>query len=172
MRIRTAKPSDFPTLQNIERAAGHLFRTIGMPEIADDDPPTLTELAKYEQAGTAWVATTDDADHAIAYLVAEEVDGSLHIEQVTVHPSHAHQGIGRRLIDHASEAATARGLAALTLTTFRDVPWNAPYYEQRCGFTAINQHDLTPGLEAIQRREADHGLNRWPRICMRRPTNG
>jgi hypothetical protein len=55
----------------------------------------------------------------------------------------------------------------LTLTTFAEVPWNAPYY-LRCGFRRLGVRELTPGLRAIREREAAHGLDRWPRVCMRR----
>ncbi len=39
-------------------------------------------------------------------------------------------GLGSSLVDHLDGWAAARGLAALTLTTYRDVPWNGPYYER------------------------------------------
>lgn len=58
------------------------------------------------------------------------------------------------------------GLTALTLTTFTDVPWNAPYYA-RLGFRALSESELTPGLRRIRAEEAAHGLARWPRVCMR-----
>jgi hypothetical protein len=55
----------------------------------------------------------------------------------------------------------------LTLTTFTHVPWNAPYYE-RLGFRPLPEAELTPGLVAIRQNEAAHGLDRWPRLSMRR----
>ncbi|RKN47293.1 GNAT family N-acetyltransferase [Streptomyces hoynatensis] len=137
-----------------------------MTEIAEDEPPTLAELAVHQRAGLAWVAA-DDRDRPVAYLVAAPVDGGLHIEQVSVHPSRARRGLGRSLIEHLAGHAAAGGYAALTLTTFADVPWNAPYYA-RCGFTALAEEELTPGLRAIVRRERAAGLGRWPRVCMRR----
>lgn len=168
VRIRAARREDLATLQDIEWAAGEAFRTIGMPEIADDDPPTLEDLERYRSAGHAWVATTA-TDQVIAYLIAEQIDGNLHIEQVSVHPDHAGKGIGRHLIDQAATEARAAGLPAMTLTTFRDVPWNAPYYERRCGFRILPEGEITPGLKARSQQEAAHGLDRWPRVCMRRP---
>lgn len=42
-----------------------------------------------------------------------------------------------------------------------------PYYE-RCGFRRLPADDLTPGLQRIRREEADHGLDAWTRVCMRR----
>jgi hypothetical protein len=53
----------------------------------------------------------------------------------------------------------------MTLTTFADVPWNAPYYE-RCGFRVMAADEITPGLAAIRAAEAAAGLDRWPRVCM------
>ena len=166
MRIRPATAADLATLQDIERAAGAAFRDVGMPEIADDDPPSLAELAAYQQAGRAWVTAGPDG-RPVAYLLAAPVDGNLHIEQVSVHPGYAHRGLGRSLLTRAAAAARAAAQPALTLTTFTEVPWNAPYYE-RCGFRRLAGDELTPGLREIRRREAAHGLDRWPRTCMRR----
>ena len=166
MRIRAVEVEDLPALQDIERAAGRWFRDIGMPEIADDEPLTLDELAAYQRAGRAWAAV-GETGHLAAYLIADLVDGNVHIEQVSVHPGSARRGVGRSLLEHAAGQAAAEGIRALTLTTFSEVPWNAPYYE-RCGFRRLDEAELTPGLRAIRRREAERGLDRWPRVCMRR----
>ncbi|GAA0470778.1 GNAT family N-acetyltransferase [Streptomyces sp. NPDC046215] len=166
MRIRTAGVDDLPVLQEIERAAGECFRAVGMAEIAEDEPLPLDVLARYQRDGLAWVAV-DGAGAPVAYLLADPVDGGLHVEQVSVHPRAARQGVGRWLLEHAAARAVAGGSRALTLTTFANVPWNAPYYA-RCGFTVLSEDALTPGLRAIRRQEAAHGLDRWPRVCMRR----
>ena len=166
MLIRPARPADLATLRDIELAAGQTFREIGMPDIAEDDLPSIDDLDEYRRAGRAWVAV-DDGDRPVAYLIADRVDGNFHIEQVSVDPAHAHQGIGRALIEHLADLARAEGVRSLTLTTFTDVPWNAPYYE-RCGFRRLTADELTPGLRAIREWEAQHGLDRWPRTGMRR----
>ena len=166
MRIRAARAAELPALQDIERAAGQPFAGIGMTEIAEDEPYPLTELGACAQAGLLWV-TADEADQPVAYLMASVVDGCLHVDQVSVHPGRARRGLGRELLEHAARRATADGLAALTLTTFASVPWNAPYY-RRCGFRVLEDTELTPGLQAIRQHEADLGLDRWPRVCMRR----
>jgi GNAT superfamily N-acetyltransferase len=167
MTIRRARPEELPLLQDIEQAAGECFREIGMPEIAADEPPPLDDLERYQRAGLAWVAV-DGADAPVAYLIAERIDDALHIEQVSVHPAAARRGIGRALIDHLAGVATAQGLPALTLTTFADVPWNAPYYA-RCGFQPLADAESGPGLREVRAAEAAHGLDRWPRLAMRRP---
>lgn len=166
MRIRAARTEDLPLLQDIERAAGECFRDVGMPEIADDEPLPLDALGHCLRAGLAWAAV-DAADAPVAYLVAEHVDGNLHVEQVSVHPDSSRRGVGRALLDHAAAVAAAGRLPALTLTTFADVPWNGPYYA-RCGFRRLDDAELGPGLRDVRAREAAHGLDRWPRLVMRR----
>ncbi|MET9591821.1 GNAT family N-acetyltransferase [Streptomyces sp. NPDC006516] len=166
MQIRAVEPDELPALQEIERAAGRCFRDIGMAEIADDEPLPLGELARYHDSGLAWVAA-DASGAPVGYLIADRVDGNLHVEQVSVHPERARRGIGRLLLDHLADHALSEGAPALTLTTFTEVAWNAPYYA-RCGFRLLDDAELTPGLRLIRSREAAHGLDRWPRACMRR----
>lgn len=96
-----------------------------MGEVADDAPPPLAELAAFAQDGRAWVST-DHADKPVAYLLVDVVDGDAHIEQVSVHPDYAHRRIGESLVDVAAAWAQQHGMAALTLTTYADVPWNGP----------------------------------------------
>ncbi|MFD6431488.1 GNAT family N-acetyltransferase [Streptomyces venezuelae] len=169
MRIRPVTAAELPALQDIERAAGEPFRALGMASIADDEPPTIEELDGYRRSGHAWVAVEDAEDSPVAYLIAEPLRDTpaLHIEQVTVHPRAARRGVGRALIEYAAERAREEGATALTLTTFTDVPWNAPYYA-RIGFRPLADAELTPALRDIRAHEAELGLDRWPRLCMRR----
>ncbi|MGK8508930.1 GNAT family N-acetyltransferase [Nocardia asiatica] len=162
--IRPATTEDLPVLRDIERAAGKPFAEIGMTAVADDEPPPLPTLREFQRAGRAWVWTDDDVP--IAYLLLVVVDGNAHIEQVSVHPDGAGRRIGKRLIDRAARWAAAEGLPAMTLTTFTEVPWNGPYY-QRLGFRYLSAEEETPGLAALRAAERDHGLDRWPRACMR-----
>ncbi|QPP10001.1 GNAT family N-acetyltransferase [Streptomyces bathyalis] len=173
MHIRAAAERDLRRLQQIETAAGGIFRELGMDRVADDVPPPLPALRRYAHSGGLWVAVDGRGegaapeDEPVAYVMTEPVDGNVHIEQVSVHPRSAHRRIGRALIDHVARRAEAAGVPALTLCTFAEVPWNAPYYE-RCGFRVLAGYELTPGLHNIRAEEARAGLDRWPRVCMRR----
>lgn len=138
-----------------------------MEDVADDPPLTVAELAAFARGGRAWVST-DQADKPVAYLLVEVVDGDAHIEQVSVHPHYAHRRIGKSLMDVASAWAQQHGMAALTLTTYAEVPWNGPYY-QRLGFRVVPANELGAGLRAVRRAETARGLDRWPRVVMRRP---
>lgn len=137
-----------------------------MDAIADDEPPSIAELASFQADERAWVAV-DSADRPIAYLLVSLLDGDAYIDQVSVHPGHARSGLGRALIARAAQWAQCREMGGLTLTCFVHVPWNAPYYE-RLGFRVLNAEHLTNGMRSIRRDEAAHGLDRWPRVAMRR----
>jgi len=76
-------------------------------------------------------------------------------------------GVWWALIDTAAAWAAQQHLAALTLTTYAHVPWNAPYYE-RLGFEVLDEHELTEGLRRVREHEAARGLAAWPRVTMRR----
>ncbi|MEJ5946963.1 GNAT family N-acetyltransferase [Pseudokineococcus basanitobsidens] len=166
-QVRTARHEDLTAIQGVEVAAGALFATVGMDAIAEDDPPSLEELADYQRNGRAWVSV-DDRDVPVGYLLIDVVDGNAHVEQVTVHPAHARRGRGRELLDVAEAWAAASGRTALTLTTFADVEWNAPYY-RRLGFRDMTPDEVGDELRAVRVREAAHGLDAWPRVSMVRP---
>jgi GNAT superfamily N-acetyltransferase len=163
--IRLARTDDLAALIAIELAAGAAFRDLGMDVVADDDPGSPEELGPYAEDGRALVAVDGD-DRPVGYLLLDIVDGAAHIEQVSVHPDHARRGIGRALIKEAVSWARSRGLDALTLTTYVEVPWNGPYYE-RLGFAYVAAEEETPGLRALRVRERARGLDAWPRACMR-----
>jgi GNAT superfamily N-acetyltransferase len=166
MRIRAARFDDLAALVELERAAGELFRPLGMDVVADDDPGSVEELAPYADGGRAFVAVGHD-DRPLGYVLLDVVDAAAHIRQISVHPSSARRGIGRALIDRAESWARERGLPLLTLTTYTDVPWNGPYYE-RLGFRYLAPEEETDGLRALRDEERQAGLDAWPRASMSR----
>lgn len=167
--VRAARRDDLPAVRELERAAGAAFRDLGMAAVADDEPLSIAELVAFQQNGRSWVIT-DDADRPVAYLLLDVVDGNAHVEQVSVHPDHAGRGLGKTLLDTAAAWAQQHGLAALTLTTYANVPWNAPYY-RRLGFQIMSEDQITEGLRRIREHEQARGLARWPRVTMRRPVD-
>ncbi|MEU4649366.1 GNAT family N-acetyltransferase [Nocardia fluminea] len=167
---RLAREDEIAALQEIERRAGAPFAEVGMHAVAEDEPPSREVLRAFVVEGRAWVWPDGD-DQAVGYLVLGMVDGRPHIDQVSVDPAYAGARIGKRLIDHAVCWAKGNGLEEITLTTFTQVPWNGPYYE-RLGFTYIAPGDETPGLRAIRASEMVHGLDEWPRACMRAAVAG
>jgi GNAT superfamily N-acetyltransferase len=176
--IRPARPSDGAALQTIERLAGEQFRSIGMDDIADDEPPPLDALAAYAADGRSWVAVDgeggsgdDGSGGPVGYVVVDVVDGCAHVEQVSVRPDHQGQGVGRALLDRVESWAASAGLRGVSLTTFADVPWNRPLYEH-LGFRVLPEPEIGPGLRAVVAKEAAHGLDPAGRVCMRRDLPG
>lgn len=81
----------------------------------------IGELARYHHTGPAWVVA-NVADDPVTYLIADRVDGNLHVEQVSAHPDSARRGLGRSLLDHPAGHAASESVPALKLTTFAQVP--------------------------------------------------
>jgi N-acetylglutamate synthase-like GNAT family acetyltransferase len=161
---RPAESSDIDAMRGVEIDAGEMFRVIGMSLVADDDPPTREALLAYVSANAAWVAEIDGS--VIGYATASLVDREGHLDQVSISAKVAGRGIGRALIEAVVAWTRAQELAAVTLTTFRDVVWNAPYYE-RLGFVVVDEEDIGGELAAIRRTERVAGLDAWPRVAMR-----
>lgn len=162
MHIRPAEPADLVLLQQIEVGAGELFREIGMNDIADHAPPAIDELAA---AAAVLVAEVDGV--VVGYARIELVDDHTHLEQLSVLPIHGGQGIGTRLIDAVCDWARERGEEAVTLTTFRQVAFNAPLYAKR-GFEELPEHEWPSGIQALVAEETAHGLDPTQRVVMRR----
>jgi GNAT superfamily N-acetyltransferase len=155
--IRVASPDEFELLRQIELDADQLYETVGIGPFSNSEEED-------HLAGAAVVLVTGTP--AVGFACVEVVDGVAHLWQLSVHPSAGRQGRGRALVDAVCDWARANGYRAVTLTTFRDVPWNAPFYA-RLGFRAI--HDLTAGLLAIRDHERAIGDDDFgPRIAMRK----
>jgi ribosomal protein S18 acetylase RimI-like enzyme len=157
--IRRAVGEDAAVLRDVEVASGQLFRDVGMAEIADDEPMWLDSWPSYVER--TWVYEVDGA--AVGFVMCEELGDALHIEQLSVDPAHGRRGIGAALVRHAITVAARR---PVTLTTFRHVPWNMPFYE-RLGF--VEAVDPSPALLTRFDEEAALGLDPTTRVMMIRP---
>lgn len=166
VEIRAARVDDLEVIRAIEVRAGALFHDVGMSDIALHPVPPAAVLARFVHGGRSWVVV-DDAGVPVAFVLVELIDGLAHIEQVSVDPAYGRRGLGRALIEYVGRWAAARGLAALTLTTFRGVPWNGPYYA-RLGFVELADGERGPELARLMALEAQHGLDPVERIAMRR----
>ena len=169
--VRTARAGDLNALPAIELAAATSFagylRETGLTPAALEDVTSLADLEHAMNAGRLWVAT--QANHPVGFAQVEVVAGYAHLEEIDVHPAHARQGLGRALIETVCAWASARRFPAVTLTTFRDVPWNAPYYE-RLGFITIDPAMLSVEHAAIVRDEQSRGFDPARRVTMMRRT--
>ena len=163
--IRLAREDDVEKLPTIELAAGLLFAVVGMADVAGGEPTDVATHRAALRRGLLWVAA-DDCDRPVGFALVEPLDGCAHLKEISVHPDHGRKGLGTRLLDAVVASARAAGLPAVTLSTFRDVAWNGPWYH-RYGFRAFGEDELTPGLREVRRREAASGLDVAARFFMR-----
>ncbi|KYF66520.1 acetyltransferase [Sorangium cellulosum] len=163
--VRQAVEADLPRLPEIERSASEAFRG------TDLNFEALTSVTPAEGwrdalgAGTLWVVD-DGAGRPIAFLGAEAVGDELHLREVDVDLDHQGQGLGRRLLRHVIAWARTAKFRALTLTTFRTVPWNGPFYAA-LGFRELSPAEASSRLVEILKNEARHGLDPAQRCAMR-----
>ena len=145
--IRLARNEDCRLLPLIERSAGKRFSTIGMDDVADGAVTSAETWEPICENGTLWVAT-DTADTAVGFLAAGQQADLLFVYELAVAFEHQGHGLGRKLIGAAEEYAHRHKWAGLALTTFCDVPWNAPYYA-RLGFKTVADAALPPPIQLI-----------------------
>lgn len=163
--ITTARLRDLTELPSIELAAATLFDG-HVPSSIPMVTASETELAHAQAKGLLWVALADDV--AVGFACVKVLEPSFaHLEELDVHPTHGRRGLGRRLVMAVCDWAAAAGYEAVTLTTFRDPPWNMPFYAS-LGFTVLSSDTITAALAAKFDEEAGRGLDPELRVVMRR----
>lgn len=163
--IVAARPQDVRSLASIELAAAELLRGHAPQRVLDE----VTDEATFHHAqthGRLWVALAGDTPVGFA-LVEMLADDLPHLEEIDVVPEHGRRGLGTALVRAVCDWASRSGYREVTLTTFRALPWNMPFYS-RLGFRLIPDGDLRPELVAVVRNEAARGLDPNGRAVMRR----
>jgi GNAT superfamily N-acetyltransferase len=153
--IRSAKPSEYALLPDIERSASTLFDSLPPMGIDNHGPTGVAFIEACGRAGAVFVATADD--RPVGFALVGFLDRALHIHELDVAAPHGRRGLGRRLVEQACAFAAAEGAPAVTLSTFRDVPWNAPFY-RKLGFHFVPQNQWTPAFIMLHHREMELGL--------------
>ncbi len=157
--IRTAMPGDARLLPAIERSAGEFFLGVAdLAWIATDEVMSVDSHREIIANGTSWVAVNQH-DAPVAFLSAKQIGGNLHIEELSVHSACQQLGLGRALIEQAAIWAKTQGFPSITLTTFRGVRWNEPFY-QTVGFITLDACNLSTALKFILDEEMQRRLPR------------
>lgn len=128
----------------------HLARADELSLLPALEAAADTMFAPFDQGPFPGPGTPEDFAAALVVFVAgnppiglcriDAVGGGAHLEQLSVHPEHGRRGIGRQLLRVAIEWAASHGFSELTLATYRDVPWNGPFYASE-GFVEIGPAD-------------------------------
>ncbi|MFT4069163.1 GNAT family N-acetyltransferase [Paraburkholderia sp.] len=164
--FRFAAPRDADTIRAIEFEAGLRFASVGMTGIADA-PPMALEIVERKIAAREIIVAIDAAAICAGFVMFEPQPTRIYVQELDVLTSHAGRRIGAALIGEVARIAHARQLTQLVLSTYRDVPWNAPYY-RRLGFRDIDTADLDAALIARRDAHIARGLDESKRVFMRR----
>lgn len=163
--IEPALPADIPAMIAIEKRANQMFRAIGYDFVGDASVSDAAEHAAVMRDGRTLAARAGAV--VAGFAMFARLDGEAHLDEIDVDPDHQRKGLARRLIAAGEEWARSEGYGAMTLTTYRDVPWNAPLY-RRLGFQDFAPDANRRELLALIAREADWGIALRPRIAMRK----
>ena len=166
--IRSATLTDVPRLPDVELAAATLYLSqlavTGLTAEILSEPNSIEDFAAAQQADRLWVAA-NEANEPIGFALLDEIDQWLYLDELDVLPEYGRRGIGTALVKHVCQLAREAGYPGVTLSTFRDVIWNAPFYG-RLGFQIVPPHEQTPGLQALVASEKERGLHIDKRVIM------
>lgn len=172
--VRPALPEDVAVLPDIERLAGLSFKTypgdLGIPEELYEAPNSVETFAEAQRAGRLWVATVSGGQ-LVGFALVMDIEGYAHLDELDVLPGYGGQGIGSALLATVCSWAKDTGYAAVTLRTFRDVPWNAPFYRSR-GFRIVDSVALSAAHVGLEASERQRGLRTDIRVTMAYETAG
>jgi ribosomal protein S18 acetylase RimI-like enzyme len=164
--IRRAKASDIAAMRQVERRAAQLYLSQGYDYCATGPVRDTEEHERILLSGVTFVVEAGDSRLA-GFAMFEPMDGEAHLVEIDVDPEFQRQGLARRLVDAGETWVRSMEFDAVTLTTYRDIPWNAPYY-RRLGFVDFEPGADRTGLWETINREAAWGFAFAPRIAMRK----
>lgn len=161
--ISPAQAEDIDALIAIDLAAGQLFAPTGL--ISDDGLQDHVPRAVFEQAIEVGDVFRIDRDGTPAgFALVSQRGGTLYLDQISVHPGHGRKGLGGALVQHVCQIARQRRLKQVTLSTFRDIPWNGPFY-RALGFRELARKEMAGWMLELEKIQA-HSLDVSQRCFM------
>ena len=165
-QIRDARLTEAEQLPAIEISAAQSFRSLpALTWIATSDAMSADAHRRSVRTGTCWVAV-DAMDTPVGFLTASVHHDDVHILEMSVASPWQGYGIGKALLRHLEQWALRKKLTGITLTTFQEVPWNAPFYS-KMGFVILSNKALDQRLASVLDREHSHGFPKGSRCAMR-----
>jgi len=164
--ITPPRPDDLVRIPAIELAAASLLHGHAPASVLAETTSEAELTARWSE-GHLWTARTDDELVGFAYVKLIE-PAVVHLDEIDVHPAHGRRGVGTLLVRAVCRWAAEAGFQAVTLRTFRAVPWNMPFYA-KLGFEEVADLELNAALRALVDDEARRGLDPGRRVTMRWP---
>lgn len=164
IHVRPTRPEEAEGLPPIERSAAQAF--LALPElawVATDDVLPVEAHRHFIELGGSWVVELDG--RVVGFACAERYEADLHVWEVSVRREEQGRGAGSALIEELKAHAARRCLSRVTLTTFRDVPWNEGFY-RRLGFRVLAREELDHRLSHVLDLEDRQGMPLAQRCAM------
>jgi len=157
---------EIPALVEINLAADQLFAPTGLIAAADllEHVPE-TVFADAIEMGHLFTAR-ESHGLPVGFALTSVRGDTLYLDQVSVHPGHGRRGVGAALVSRVVEDARDRGIRSVTLSTFRDLPWNGPFY-RKLGFREVPEKKFESWMLELQALQAET-LDITKRCFMRR----
>ncbi|MBP0594408.1 GNAT family N-acetyltransferase [Paraburkholderia sp. LEh10] len=162
---RTAVPDDVESIRVVEYEAAQRFVSVGLTGIAAARPMDAPFVLRKVRASEVIVAQCEGA--CVGFVMFAMLRTRIYVEALDVLPQHAGRRIGAALLDRVDARARETGATHVDLSTFRDVPWNAPYYG-RLGFSVLEDDELDAALLRIRKLRIARGVDETRRVFMRR----
>ena len=162
--IRLARKSDAEDFYRVEDDAAELLRNEpsleGIPI-----PPTSTveHHAKVIAMGRSLTAVV--GEEIVGFAESGPVRRELHLHELSVARAYQGRGIGATLLRALKIDAGNSGFRAITLNTFRDIPWNAPFYAKH-GFVEVDNFEGRPHLAESLAGAVELGMPAESRCAM------
>jgi GNAT superfamily N-acetyltransferase len=165
VHYRNALPEDVPSIRIVEYEAAQRFVSVGLTGIAAARPMDAPFVLKKVRAHEVIVAQCEGA--CVGFVLFAMLRARIYVEALDVVPQHAGRRIGAALLDQVDTRAREISATHVELSTFRHVPWNAPYY-QRLGFSILDDDELDAVLLRIRKLRIARGVDETKRVFMRR----
>ena len=164
--IRVARVDDIIFFGAIETEADRLYDDTGLMTDATNTYNIPVTVLRDAVEADLMHSAVDHTGEIAGFTLCSLREPDLYLDQVAVLPEHGRKGLGTTLIETVFEDARRRKMKAVSLSTFRDVPWNGPYYA-RLGFTEIPRIELTPWMLELEALQAEY-LDITKRCFMRK----
>jgi GNAT superfamily N-acetyltransferase len=164
--IRCPRPNEIKLLPQIENEADRRYVRVGLGHIVDMPPASIAWLEFGRRHDRLWIATSP-LGRPVGFALMKLKGGTAWLDQLSVLDRWQRHGHGAALIDRTAQQARTLGFDTLYLSTYRDVPWNAPFYARR-GFSVVPRGHWPRALRVQFMLENSHGHPPWRRFIMQR----
>ena len=162
--IRLAQSEDAEGFHEVEEDAARLLleepSLDGIPVPPSESAHHYRRLIRKGHCLTAY-----EGERIVGFAAAAPIRRELHLAEISVARTHQRCGIGATLLEALAIDAANSGFRAITLNTYIDIPWNAPFYA-RHGFVELQDFDGRPHLAESLEKAVELGLPRERRCAM------